>query len=238
MTFVVQTQINVVFDDRQSEFDGFEPLTVGLTLRINLNFGNQMFHQLFAFKGIHHIVELFKADENFVNVIARDFICFDSLLLCPGIHQVVFGFLDFIVHPVKPLVKVRFADDIVAVIRVKCVDLLRDFGLDGVILSQHFFGGSNFLFDGGGVYFAVDLLLHHGGKLWIADQFDDNLYHSIVQNFLLNLLVEIALLSTLHLAVLATVIRERFIGCAIFLSFGAFVAVHSGTANWAFDKGG
>lgn len=44
-----------------------------------------MFHQLFTFKGIHHIVKLFKADENFVNVIACDFIRFDSLLLCTGI---------------------------------------------------------------------------------------------------------------------------------------------------------
>ena len=52
------------------------------------------------------------------------------------------------------------------------------------------------------------------------------------------LLVEIAFLPTLHLAVLATVIRERFIGCAICLSFGAFVAVHSSTANGALDKGG
>ena len=147
-------------------------------------------------------------------------------------------FLDFIVHPVKPLVKVRFADDVMALIRVKCVDLLRDFGLDGVILPQLLFSGRNFLFNGSGVYFAVDLLLHHGGKLWIADQFDDNLYHGVVQNFFLNLLVEIAFLPTLYLAVLATVIRERFIGCAIFLSFGAFVAIHSSTANGALDKGG
>ena len=85
MTFIVQTQINIAFNDRQSEFDGFEPLTVGLTLWVDLNFRDQMFHQLFAFKGIHHIVELFKADENFVNVIACDFIRFDSLLLCTGI---------------------------------------------------------------------------------------------------------------------------------------------------------
>ena len=67
MTFIVQTQINIVFNDRQSEFDGFEPLTVGLTLRIDLNFRDQMFHQLFAFKGIHNIVELFKTDENLVS---------------------------------------------------------------------------------------------------------------------------------------------------------------------------
>ena len=86
-----------------------------------------MFHQLFAFKGVHHIEELFKTGENLVNVIACDFIRFDRLLLCTSIHQVVFCFFDFIVHLVKPLVKVGFADDIVAIIRVKCVDLLHDF---------------------------------------------------------------------------------------------------------------
>ena len=56
MTFVVQTQIDIFFNDGQSEFDGFEPLTVRLTLWVDLNFRDQMFHQLFAFKGIHHIV--------------------------------------------------------------------------------------------------------------------------------------------------------------------------------------
>ena len=238
MTFIVQTQVNIAFNDRQSEFDGFEPLTVGLTLRVDLNFRDQMFHQLFAFKGVHHIEELFKADENLVNVITCNFVCFDGLFLSTGFHQIVLGFFDFIVHPIKPLVKVGFSHDIVTVIRVKGVDLLHDFGFDGIILPQLFFSGSNFLFNGSGVHFAIDLLLHHGGKLWIADQFDDNLHHSIVQNFLLNLLVEIALLPTLHLAVLATIIRKRFIGCAIFLSFGAFVAVHSSTANGALDKGG
>ena len=151
MTSIVQTQINIVFNDWQSEFDGFEPLTVGLTLRVDLDFRDQMLHQLLAFKRIHNIVEFFKADENLVNVIACDFIRFDRLLLCTGIHQVVFCVLDFIVHPVKPLVKVGFADDVVAVIRVKCVDLLHDFGLDGVILPQLFFSGSNFLFNGSGV---------------------------------------------------------------------------------------
>ena len=87
MTFVVQTQIDIFFNDRQSEFDGFEPLTVGLTLWVDLNFRDQMFHQLFAFKGIHNIVELFKADENLVNVVTCDFIRFDRLLLCTGIYQ-------------------------------------------------------------------------------------------------------------------------------------------------------
>ncbi len=49
MTFVVQTQIDVFFNDRKSEFDGFEPLTVGLTLWVDLNFRDQMFHQLFFY---------------------------------------------------------------------------------------------------------------------------------------------------------------------------------------------
>ena len=44
MTFIVQTQINVILNDRQSEFDGLKPLAIGLTLRVDLNLGNQMFH--------------------------------------------------------------------------------------------------------------------------------------------------------------------------------------------------
>ena len=55
MTSIVQTQIGAIFNDRKSEFDGLEPLAVGLTLRVDLDFGNQMLHQLFAFKGVHHI---------------------------------------------------------------------------------------------------------------------------------------------------------------------------------------
>ena len=89
MTFIVQTQINIIFNDRQSEFDGLKPLAIGLTLRVDLNLRDQMFHQLFAFKGVHHIVELFKTGENFVDVIACDFIRFDRLLLCTGIRNCV-----------------------------------------------------------------------------------------------------------------------------------------------------
>lgn len=44
---------------------------------------------------------------------------------------------------------------------------------------------------------AIDFLLHHGSKLWIADQFDDHLHHGIVKNFFLNMLAEIILLPTL-----------------------------------------
>lgn len=106
MTFIVQTQIDIVFNDWQSEFDGFEPLTVGLTLWVDLNFRDQMFHQLFTFKGIHNIVELFKADENLVNVVAGNLIRFDSLFLGTSRHKLILGTLDFIVHLVKPFVKV------------------------------------------------------------------------------------------------------------------------------------
>lgn len=76
MTFIVQTQINIAFNDRQSEFDGFEPLTVGLTLRVDLNFRNQMFHQLFAFKGMFNNMNIrhnnsTEGDKNYREVVAK-----------------------------------------------------------------------------------------------------------------------------------------------------------------------
>ena len=116
-----------------------------------------MLHQLFAFDRIHHIVELFKADENLVNVVAGDFVCFDGLFLGTSRHKLILGTLDFIVHLVEPFVKVGFAHDVVPVIRVKGVDFIHEFGFDGVILAQLLFGGCDFLFNGSGVYFAVDL---------------------------------------------------------------------------------
>ncbi len=78
-----------------------------------------MFHQLFAFKGIHHIVELFKADENFVNVIAGSFSASIACFFALASIRLFSAIFDFIVHLVKPLVKVRFADDVMAVIRVE-----------------------------------------------------------------------------------------------------------------------
>ena len=47
---------------------------------------------------------------------------------------------------------------------------------------------------------------------------------------------KIAFLSTLHLAVLAAIIGKGFISSTILFVLGAFVTVHSGTADRAFDK--
>lgn len=221
MTSIVQTQIRAIFDDRQSEFDGLEPLAVGLTLRVDMDFGNQVLHQLFAFDRIHNVVELLKAEQNLVNIVAGDFVCFDGLFLGTSRHKLILGTLDFIVHLVEPFVKVGFAHDVVPVIRVKGVDFIHEFGFDGVILAQLLFGGCDFLFNGSGVYFAVDFRLHQRSKLRVADQLDDDFHYGIVQNFFLNLLGKIAFLSALHLAVLAAIIGKGFISSAILLVLGA-----------------
>lgn len=41
LRIIVQTDIHVFLNDRQLELDGFQPLSIGLTLRVNLNFRNQ-----------------------------------------------------------------------------------------------------------------------------------------------------------------------------------------------------
>ena len=41
LLFVVQTDIHIFLDDRQPKLNGFQPLTIGLTLRVNLNFRDQ-----------------------------------------------------------------------------------------------------------------------------------------------------------------------------------------------------
>jgi riboflavin synthase len=63
-----------------------------------------------------------------------DFVGFNGLLLCPGIHQSIFHLFDFIVHLIKAVVKVRFSGDKVPVVRVKAVDLLHKPGFCGVVL--------------------------------------------------------------------------------------------------------
>ena len=71
-----------------------------------MDFGSQVLHQLFAFDRIHNVVEPLKAEQNLVNIVASDFVCFDGLFLGTSRHKLILGTFDFIVHLVKPFVKV------------------------------------------------------------------------------------------------------------------------------------
>ena len=131
---IVQTQFKVMVDDRQLEPDGLQPLSVGLAFRIDLHLIDQNFHQSAAFRLGHGGIELVEANQDLIDVVACDFVGFNGLLLCPGIHQSIFHLLDFIVHLIKAVVKVRFSGDKVPVVRVKAVDLLHKPGFCGVVL--------------------------------------------------------------------------------------------------------
>ena len=131
---IVQTQFKVMVDDGQLEPDGLQPLSVRLAFRVDLHLINQNLHQSAAFRLGHGGIKLVEANQDLIDVVACDFIGFNGLLLCPGIHQSIFRLFDFIVHLIKAVVKVGFSGDKVPVVRVKAVDLLHKPGFCGVVL--------------------------------------------------------------------------------------------------------
>ena len=131
---IVQTQFKVMVDDGQLEPDGLQPLSIRLAFRADLQLVDQNFHQSAAFRLGHGGIKLVKANQDLIDVVACDFVGFNGLLLCPGIHQSIFHLFDFIVHLIKAVVKVRFSGDKVPVVRVKAVDLLHKPGFCGVVL--------------------------------------------------------------------------------------------------------
>lgn len=131
---IVQTQFKVMVDDGQLEPDGLQPLSIRLAFRVDLHLVDQNFHQSAAFRLGHGGIKLVKANQDLIDVVACDFVGFNGLLLCPGIHQFIFHLFDFIVHLIKAVVKVRFSGDKVPVVRVKAVDLLHKPGFCGVVL--------------------------------------------------------------------------------------------------------
>ena len=130
----VQTQFKVMVDDGQLEPDGLQPLSIRLAFRVDLHLVDQNFHQSAAFRLGHGGIKLVKANQDLIDVVACDFVGFNGLLLCPGIHQSIFHLFDFIVHLIKAVVKVRFSGDKVPVVRGKAVDLLHKPGFCGVVL--------------------------------------------------------------------------------------------------------
>lgn len=131
---IVQIQFKVMVDDGQLEPDGLQPLSIRLAFRVDLHLVDQNFHQSAAFRLGHGGIKLVKANQDLIDVVACDFVGFNGLLLCPGIHQSIFHLFDFIVHLIKAVVKVRFSGDKVPVVRVKAVDLLHKPGFCGVVL--------------------------------------------------------------------------------------------------------
>lgn len=53
MCIIVQTYFHIFLNNRELEFNGFEPLSVRLAIFINLNFRDERFHYSTPFHIIH-----------------------------------------------------------------------------------------------------------------------------------------------------------------------------------------
>ena len=116
------------------DFDTILIVQIQFKVMVDLHLVDQNFHQSAAFRLGHGGIKLVKANQDLIDVVACDFVGFNGLLLCPGIHQSIFHLFGFIVHLIKAVVKVRFSGDKVPVVRVKAVDLLHKPGFCGVVL--------------------------------------------------------------------------------------------------------
>lgn len=65
---LVQTHTHIFLYDRELEFDGLEPLSVGLPFLVNQDFVNQSSDDLAFFLYVHHRVQLIEGDQHLVDV--------------------------------------------------------------------------------------------------------------------------------------------------------------------------
>lgn len=140
----------------------FNPLIV--KARVNTHI------KLYRYRLVHHRIQLFKINQDFVDIVASQLFRFNGLLFDSSGDKLGLNLFYSIVHLVKPVVKVGFAFNVVSVIWVKGVDFLHQFGFNGIALAQLLFIVGNFLVDGGGVHLHIDLFPHHGCELWITHQ--------------------------------------------------------------------
>lgn len=87
LLFIVQTDIHIFLYDRQPKLDRFQPLPIGLTLRVNLNFRDQFLNQLPFLSVVHLSIELIEVDQDLVDIIAGQLFCLNGLFLGSGCNQ-------------------------------------------------------------------------------------------------------------------------------------------------------
>ena len=124
LCIVVQTYFHIFLYDRQLEFDGFQPLSVGLPFLKDMDFGDQRLHKLSAILFIHHGVQLVKVNQCFADIIGSQLFSFDCRFLRSGFNQQRLRILDFIIHLVKTIIKVCLAFDVVLIVGIKGVNFL------------------------------------------------------------------------------------------------------------------
>ena len=122
MCIVVQTQTHILRNDWELELDGLEPLTVGLAFLVNLDFRDQFLNQLPFLSVIHLSIELIEVDQNLLDIIAGQLFCLNGLFLGSVCNQQRFQFFNLIIHPIEPIIKIRFPSAVMTVVWVKRVD--------------------------------------------------------------------------------------------------------------------
>mgnify|MGYP000212572454 CR=1 FL=1 len=73
VSFIVQTDFHIFLHNRKLDFHRFKPLTVLLTILVNMDFGEQGFHKLSSLRLIHNSVQLFKINQDLAMLSAVSF---------------------------------------------------------------------------------------------------------------------------------------------------------------------
>ena len=92
------------------------------------------------------------------------------------------------------------------IVRVEGINFLHQPYLYGITLAKLLFVVCNLLFDSGGIHFHADLFLHHGGKFRIAYQLYNDLRNGAVQQFFIDLFLEVAFMTARHRTVLTAIV--------------------------------
>ena len=157
MCIVVQTQTHILRNNRELEFDGLEPLPVGLAFIINLDFRNEGLHKLPFFLIVHGGIELIEVNQHLVDVVTRELFRFDCHFLGSGSNELIFHIFDFVMHLVEPVIKDGLALHVVLIIRVKGIDFIQQTRFYGIALAKLLFMGCNLLLNGGRTYLHAAL---------------------------------------------------------------------------------
>ena len=92
------------------------------------------------------------------------------------------------------------------IVWVEGINLLHQPRFYGIALAKLFFMCRDLLLNGRGVHLHADLFLHHGGELWIAYQLYNNLCNGAVQQFFIDLFLEVALMPVRHCTMLTAIV--------------------------------
>lgn len=92
------------------------------------------------------------------------------------------------------------------IVRVEGIDLIHQPYLYGIALAKLLFMCRDLLLNGRGIHLHADFFLHHGGELWIAYQLYNNLRNSAVQQFFIDLLLEVTLMPVRHCTMLTAIV--------------------------------